>query len=383
MDKDVPTTREVDPAAEVDAAVKMELDTPPAPAKPAAPPKPAAESVTLLPTFRNWSRYIQKGDTVLAFMSPSNMDHFVVTESGNFNNAYGKFEHAKMVGKEWGSKMPSTTGKGFIYLMYPSPELWTLALPHRTQILYMPDIAFVSSFLELKPGVKMIESGTGSGSFSHSIARTIAPTGHLYTFEYSQDRYQKAAAEFKDHGLGDLITIQCRDVCKNGFDMENAVTAVFLDLPSPWEAIPSAKKAFKKKRVGRLCSFSPCVEQVIKTCTALKEQGFVDIRMYETLLKPYEFRSLTMKPLPQPRLAPTPTIKVEPSISSTTAPDQNGEGSNKRKRLSKDESGVESESKDGSGEVYAPKDVVVTKGASEMRAHTSYLTFATLLPDIS
>ena len=31
--------------------------------------------------------------------------------------------------------------------------------------------------------------------------------------------------EFKDHGLGDMITIQCRDVCKDGFDMENAVTA--------------------------------------------------------------------------------------------------------------------------------------------------------------
>ena len=29
---------------------------------------------------------------------------------------------------------------------------------------------------------------TGSGSFSHSIARTIAPSGTLYTFEYHKER---------------------------------------------------------------------------------------------------------------------------------------------------------------------------------------------------
>ena len=48
--------------------------------------------------------------------------------------------------------------------------------------------------------------------------------------------------------------------------------------------------------------------------------------------------------------------------------------------------GIKTEEGDGDkvvGEVYAPKDLVATKGASEMRAHTSYLTFATLLPDIS
>lgn len=35
-------------------------------------------------------------------------------------------------------------------------------LPHRTQILYIADISFISAYLELKPGVRMIESGKGS-----------------------------------------------------------------------------------------------------------------------------------------------------------------------------------------------------------------------------
>ena len=66
--------------------------------------------------------------------------------------------------------MVSANEKGFVYLLHPTPELWTLVLPHRTQILYVADISFITAMLEMKPGTNVIESGTGSGSFSHSIA---------------------------------------------------------------------------------------------------------------------------------------------------------------------------------------------------------------------
>ncbi|GAA6216348.1 tRNA (adenine(58)-N(1))-methyltransferase catalytic subunit TRMT61A, partial [Lates japonicus] len=40
---------------------------------------------------------------------------------------------------------------------------------------------------------------TGSGSLSHAILRTIAPTGHLHTVEFHQQRAEKVAEEFKEH----------------------------------------------------------------------------------------------------------------------------------------------------------------------------------------
>ncbi len=138
---------------------------------------------------------------------------------------FGQYKHADMIGLQYGTKLGSNTGRGFVYLLHPTPELWTLILPHRTQILYIADISFVMNFLNLKPGMSMIESGTGSGSFSHSIARTIAPTGHLYTFEYHQERVNVATVEFEEHGLSHMVTISCRDVCKDGFGLENKVDA--------------------------------------------------------------------------------------------------------------------------------------------------------------
>jgi tRNA (adenine57-N1/adenine58-N1)-methyltransferase len=38
-------------------------------------------------------------------------------------------------------------------------ELWTLALPHRTQILYMADISLILLELDIKPGSIVIEAG--------------------------------------------------------------------------------------------------------------------------------------------------------------------------------------------------------------------------------
>lgn len=34
---------------------------------------------------------------------------------------------------------------------------------------------------------------------------------------------------------------------------------------------------------GKLCSFSPCIEQVQRTCSTLTYEGFVDLNTYECL----------------------------------------------------------------------------------------------------
>lgn len=52
--------------------------------------------------------------------------------------------------------------------------------------------------------------------------------------------------EFKEHGLDHLVTVRQRDVCASGFELEHVADAVFLDLPSPWDALLHAKKALKK-----------------------------------------------------------------------------------------------------------------------------------------
>ena len=94
-------------------------------------------------------------------------------------------------------------------------------------------------------------TGTGSGSLSHAILRTISPTGHLHTVESHQQRAETAAQEFREHRVDHLVSVRNQDVCKDGFGVFGVADAVFLDIPSPWEAVQHAKAAMKKQ--GRTC----------------------------------------------------------------------------------------------------------------------------------
>lgn len=245
-------------------------------------------------------------------------------------NLFGMFLHDDMIGRPYGSKvryqysrqLHSSNKKGFVYLLRPSPELWTISLPHRTQILYAPDMSFIAMKLNLSPGAHIIEAGTGSGSFTHFLARTVSrgppagdgtgqthctwPTrtgsltpmvdqaqisdfdGRVYSFEFHAERVEKARVEFAEHGLDKAVVLAHRNVCKNGFGLDPTCDAVFLDLPAPWEAVPHAKKALRTDIATRICCFSPCIEQVHRTVAALSEHGFSDITMYESLVRTHE-----------------------------------------------------------------------------------------------
>ena len=229
---------------------------------------------------------IREGDTVIVRRENNTLEPLVIRRDAQYQLTAGLYRHNEIIGKPFGCKMYSHNRKNVITLLFPTPELWTLSLPHRTQILYSTDISLVCLMLEVAPGSVVLESGTGSGSLTHALARAVGKSGHVHTHEFHKERYEVARGEFESHGLGDVVTAYHRNVCADGFAVEGA-TAVFLDLPSPWEAIPHAVRALSPAG-GRLCSFSPCVEQVQRACTALREQGFQEIQTFEGIERPYQ-----------------------------------------------------------------------------------------------
>ncbi|KAG0143600.1 hypothetical protein CROQUDRAFT_66037 [Cronartium quercuum f. sp. fusiforme G11] len=367
--------------------------------------------------FSSHSTNIRTGDTVIVYHSRDNLSAIVVRPGQVLRSRYGEFPHDDMVGIPFGSKCTSSKGNGFTYLLRPTPELWTLALPHRTQILYLPDIAYVTGQLDLKPGSVVIEAGTGSGSFSHSVARTIGDHGKLFSFEFHEERFTKAEAEFRLHGLlaseGGPIRLQHRNVIKNGFgdlDQEK-VDAIFLDLPAPWDALADAKRVMNRAYTSRICCFSPCMEQVQKTCQTLQALGFAEITMFETLLRTHEPASVPMPTVANAvsrirEVERKKELRRERQIAEAKARKEAESGESKVateeleskpipgvKRPRTESSPLDGTGSNGAAGVYDSQQAVVTssiastttletcKPAPMSRGHTSFLTFAILLPE--
>ncbi|XP_074292066.1 uncharacterized protein LOC141618904 [Silene latifolia] len=290
---------------------------------------------------------IQDGDLVVVYERHDQMKPIKVTEGAVLQNRFGVFKHSDWIGKPFGCKVFSNK-KGFVYLLAPTPELWTLVLSHRTQILYIADISFLIMYLEIVPGCLVLESGTGSGSLTTSLARAVAPMGHVYTFDFHEQRAASAREDFEKTGVNSLITVGVRDIQGEGFPDEfvGKADSAFLDLPQPWLAIPSVGKMLKPD--GVLCSFSPCIEQVQRSCENLRT-NFTDIRTFEVLLRTYEIKEVISE-----------SSQGDENVSFKSPPCK------KRQHSTEKSSAINA----------SATTTVMAKPCAETRGHTGYLTFA-------
>lgn len=110
-------------------------------------------------SFVEYSEFIQEGDVVIIFLGHESMMPVKVESGAQTQTRYGVIRHSSdLIGRRFGSKVTCSKG-GWVYVLHPTPELWTVNLPHRTQILYTTDIANITLMLELKPGSVVCESG--------------------------------------------------------------------------------------------------------------------------------------------------------------------------------------------------------------------------------
>lgn len=118
-------------------------------------------------SFAAPQRIIAEGDTVILYLSINNMHAIdvrpqIMNKNGQLveythQTTFGALKVQNLIGKKYGAKVELS--RGYAYVLQSNPELWTNNLPHRTQILYTPDISMILLQLEVKPGSKIIEAG--------------------------------------------------------------------------------------------------------------------------------------------------------------------------------------------------------------------------------
>jgi hypothetical protein len=116
----------------------------------------------------------------------------------------------------------------------------------------------------------VLESGTGSGSLTHSLARAVAPSGHVFTFDFHELRAQEAKEEFKRHGLAGLVTVQQRNIGKTG-PCCCCCCCRFCQLLSVLPVLPAAQCAAGSASCSVCCRFCQLLIAAVEppTCCGL------------------------------------------------------------------------------------------------------------------
>jgi len=297
-------------------------------------------------------------------------------------------------------KVAVEAGSGFMHILQPTPESWTYSLDHRTQVVYTPDYSYVLQRMNVKPGDTLIEAGAGSGSFTHAAARAIFngypadpadtnSTGKVCSFEYHLPRVEVLRDEINSHGLAHVVHINHRDVYNEGFLLPNTVspkaTAIFLDLPMPWLALPHLTRedpnsALDPNQPAQICTFSPCIEQVTATVSAMRKAGWTEIQTVEVQNRRLDVRrervGLHEEGL---RGVNSSAATVEESLNRLREVDAklNDFHDGKAKVQSKAERLAEIKKNLPSRKLFK-EGRLVHRTEPEVKTHTSYLTFAVL-----
>jgi len=185
-----------------------------------------------------------------------------------------------LVGKEYGTRITSSMGVEFVALK-PTLRDYIFKVQRKTQISYPKDIALILIFSGISPGSRVVEAGTGTGALTSALAFYVKPTGRVYSYEIRQEFVETALKNLKRVGISEYVELKNKDITE-GID-EKEVDAVILDMATPWLVVSHAYSALKGS--GILVSFSPTIDQVVKTVETLKENGFVDIETVESLMR--------------------------------------------------------------------------------------------------
>ena len=223
---------------------------------------------------------IHEGDNVLLYLDERRTYLIRVKEGIPFHTHKGYLQLGELIGKEFGTPIKSNVGAEF-YAFKPLVRDYILKTRRRTQIMYPKDIGLLILLTGIGPGSRVVEAGTGSGALTSALANFVRPNGRVYSYEIREEFLKDAEVNLRRAGLADYVELKLRDITE-GIDEED-VDAVVLDLAVPWLVVPHAHRSLRGS--GILASFSPTIEQVMKTVEALRGHPFAEVETVELLMR--------------------------------------------------------------------------------------------------
>ena len=239
-------------------------------------------------------RNFKYGDRVQLTDSKGKLYSITLSAGSEWHTHKGVLKHETLVGLPEGS-IVATSGELKFQAFRPLLADYVLSMPRGATIVYPKDSAMIIGIADIKPGIKVLEAGVGSGALSISILRAVGESGHLHSVEIRDD-FAKISQEnvknyFTDSPKNWKLTVGALQEQK----LESDYDRVILDMLSPWECVETAADALVPG--GVFISYVATTTQLSKIAEAIKDNGnFTEPESTETIVRGWHHEGLAVRP---------------------------------------------------------------------------------------
>ncbi len=238
---------------------------------------------------------LAEGDLVLLIDHKQRRYLVRLADGDEFQTHAGVAPHGEIIGQAEGAAIATTRGQKFTAYR-PTLSDYILAMPRGAQVIYPKDIGPLLLLADIEPGIRVFESGVGSGALSMGMLRAGAD---IVGYELRDDfaaKAKKNVSEFLGVEALDRYDVHSRDSYE-GFAPEHAdgqFDRAVLDIPEPWRVVPHIRSALRPG--GILVSYSPSITQVMKVRTALESAGFSELSTTEVMHRTWHIEGAAVRP---------------------------------------------------------------------------------------
>jgi tRNA (adenine57-N1/adenine58-N1)-methyltransferase len=237
-------------------------------------------------------RALAAGERVLLVDTKGRRHLVELAAGGELHLHTGVVRHDDMIGLDEGATVRTTLGARLVVIR-PTLGEYVLEMPRGAQVIYPKDLGPILVLGDIKPGVRVLESGVGSGALTMALLRAVVPGGSVTGYELRDDFAARAQQNIEGLLGPDLpVRIEVRDVY-DGIDEED-LDRIVLDLPEPWRVVKHAEGALAPG--GILMAYLPTIGQVARLREELDASSFGMSQTLEVLQRTWHVDGQSVRP---------------------------------------------------------------------------------------
>ncbi len=211
-------------------------------------------------------------------------EHYAPDEAHDYHTEFGAIPKAALksggrfsLGKEEFTILPATFTDAYARLQ------------RGAQVIRPKDLGLIMAETGLGKDSVVLDIGAGSGYAAAALARVAK---RVASYDVDEKALKVTKENLDSLGMTN-VTVRKGDAYDEQTVKETDVDLFLLDVPEPWRALGTAKKALK--RGGFLVGYTPCITQAMRLVEALDE-SFLHLKTVEVLEREWKVAGQAVRP---------------------------------------------------------------------------------------